>query len=96
MGLSHISLPTGQKSYKAMRDFYAEVLAPIGYKTFMEEEGKFYSMAPKHGAPDFWLHCSGTEFDRFDGDIENRRGATHLAFDASSMKQVDEWHKLAL
>ncbi len=96
MTISHVSLPTGQKHFKEMRDFYAAVLAPLGYQPFMEEEGKFLGMAPKYGAPDFWLHSGDTEFDKFDGNVEKRAGKTHIAFQANSAKAVYDWYKIAV
>jgi hypothetical protein len=96
MTISHVGLPTGQKHFKEMRDFYIAVLAPLGYRVFMEVEGQLVGMAPKYGAPDFWLHSGGTEFDKFDGDVEKRGGKTHLAFQANSIKAVYDWSKVAV
>jgi len=96
MALSHVSLPTGQKHFKEMRDFYVAILAPLGYRVFMEEEDKFLGMAPKYGGPDFWLHCGGTEFDKFDGNVEKRGGRTHVAFQVNGTKAVYDWYKIAV
>jgi hypothetical protein len=95
MPVSHISLPTGKAHDKAMREFYKELLAPLGYKVYLEGEG-FFGMAPKNGGPDFWLHCGGTEFEAFDGNEEKRGGKTHVAFSASSQKAVVDWYKAAM
>jgi hypothetical protein len=96
MPISHVSLPTGPSHYKAMRDFYVSILAPLGYTVFMEKEDEVLGMGPKNAAPDFWLHCGGSELEEFDGDLENRGGKTHVAFQASSAKAVDAWYKLAV
>ena len=96
MPISHISLPTGQKHFKEMRDFYLAVLAPLGYRVFMEEQGQFVGMGPKYGAPDFWLHYGGSEFDKFDGNVEKRDGKTHIAFEVNSTKAVYDWYKIAV
>lgn len=79
-----------------MRDFYVSILAPLGYNVFIEEEGAYLGMAPKNGAPDFWLHCGGTEFDKFDGNVEKRDGKAHVAFQVSSTKDVHNWYKNAV
>jgi hypothetical protein len=95
-GLSHVSLATGTNNYKSMRTLYTKILAPVGYKVFMEEDGVFLGMSPKRGPPDFWLHSGTTEVSTFEGDVEKREGKTHVAFYASSRKQVDEWYKIAM
>ena len=96
MTISHVSLATGQKHFKEMRDFYVSILAPLGYSVFMEEAGKYIGMGPKNAAPDFWLHCGGTEFDKFDGNVEKRDGKTHVAFQAGSVKAVHRWYNNAV
>ena len=80
---------------KAMQDFYVQVLTPLGYSIYFEGEGVF-GMGPKNGNPDFWIHCGGSEFDAFDGNVEKRGGKTHLAFSVSSRKAVDNWYKAAM
>jgi hypothetical protein len=79
-----------------MRDFYVSILKPLGYTIFMEKEDQVIGMAPKYSAPDFWLHCGGTELSKFDGSLETRGGKTHVAFQVGSKSKVDEWHKLAV
>jgi hypothetical protein len=96
MPIAHVSLPTGPKHYKAMRDFYIPILAPLGYSVFMEKEGEVIGFGPKNGGPDFWLHCGGSDFKPFDGDVKKREGKTHVAFEAASQKAVQEWHKIAM
>jgi hypothetical protein len=95
MALHHVSLATGPAHYKEMRDFYLTILKPLGYQSFMEDDLKFLGMAPKYGAPDFWLHCSG-ETKKFDGDLDNRAPATHVAFTAKSRAQVRQWYDVAM
>jgi len=96
MPLSHVSLPTGQSNYKAMRDFYVAILTPLGYKIFMEHENQVLGMGPKNAAPDFWLHCGGTEFEKFGGNVEKRGGKTHIAFLANERCQIDKWYEAAM
>lgn len=96
MPISHVSLPTGQEQYKAMRDFYVAILAPLGYIIFMEKEGEVLGMGPKNANPDFWLHCGHTDFKPFDGNLDKRAGKTHVAFQATSQKAVDDWFKTAM
>lgn len=99
MPLGHVSLATGPKHFKDMRDFYTAVLAPLGYTVFMQEDGKFCGLQINHN-PDFWLHCGGEDFTKLDPSVagidEGRRGRTHVAFSASSRKQVDEWYRHAM
>jgi len=96
MPLSHVSLATGQSNFKAMRDFYVAILTPLGYRVFLEHENQVVGFGPKNAAPDFWLHCGGTEFTKFDGNVEKRGGKTHVAFLASSRGQIDTWYKAAM
>ena len=96
MPVSHVGLTTGSKHYKEMRDFYVTILAPLGYQVFMEEAGTYLGLAPKHGAPDFWLHGSPGESEKFQGDVEKRSGGAHVAFDAKSRQAVDAWYKVAM
>ena len=96
MPLQHVSLPTGPTNFVAMREFYINILKPLGYGIYFEKESEWLGMAPKNGGPDFWLHCGGDDFAKFDGNLEKRGGKTHIAFDASSRKAVDEWYKTAV
>jgi catechol 2,3-dioxygenase-like lactoylglutathione lyase family enzyme len=96
MPVSHVSLPVGQKNFQKMRDFYVQILAPLGYEIFMEKPGQTVGFGPKRGAPDFWLHCGGDEFQPFDGDVEKRGGKTHIAFDVGTVAKVHEWYEAAL
>lgn len=96
MALHHVSLATGPAHYKEMRDFYIAILKPLGYEIFMEKNNEVLGMAPKFGAPDFWLHCGGTEIKKFNGDVEKRPAATHLAFTAKNPAQVRQWYDVAL
>jgi hypothetical protein len=96
MSLTHVSLPTGQNHFKEMRDFYLAALAPLGYGVFMEAEKKFIGMGKKHASPDFWLHCGGIEFEKFDGNVEKMRGKTHVAFMVNSKADVHRWYNAAM
>jgi hypothetical protein len=96
MPVSHVSLPTGQKHFAAMRAFYLTILTPLGYLVFMEKENQVIGFGPKTSGPDFWLHCGGTEFEPFDGDVSNRKGHAHVAFEVSSVAKVKEWYGIAM
>jgi catechol 2,3-dioxygenase-like lactoylglutathione lyase family enzyme len=96
MPIAHVSLPTGPSKYEEMRDFYTAILAPLGYKKFMEIEGKTYGMGPKNGSPDFWIHSGPKEMDAFDGDLVNRGARTHVCFLVNSTREVHEWHAAAV
>lgn len=106
MPLDHVSLPTTPAHHARMRDFYAAVLAPLGYRVFKEQDGRFCGMhAPAACAgPDFWLHCGGSDALLAPADPslsadENRKvlGArTHVAFRAGSRRAVDDWFRTAV
>lgn len=100
MPLGHVSLPTGPSNYKAMRDFYAATLKPLGYTVFLEKEGHVCGFQAYAG-PDFWLHCGGEDFAPVSPDLPpdeslKARGRTHVAFNAASRGQVDEWYRDAV
>jgi hypothetical protein len=108
MPLGHVSLPTGPSHYKEMRDFYKTILKPIGYTVFMEKEGNVCGLHTMMGGPDFWLHCGGEDFPKVVNpasaslaageQVEKKKvgGRTHVGFNVSSRKQVDEWYRNAL
>jgi catechol 2,3-dioxygenase-like lactoylglutathione lyase family enzyme len=95
MTISHISLPTGPKSFQTMKDWYAATLSPLSYTLFMEHEGVVGFRQPRSG-PDLWLHSGPTDYPLFTGDLASRTGKTHLAFEATSEAQVRSWHSNAL
>lgn len=107
MPLSHVSLPTGGPShFQAMRDFYLAILQPLGYTVFKEDVPRFCGMMHPSCGPDFWLHCSGgdgdglTPVDKTLSADDNRKmlggPRTHVAFQAGSKRQVDEWFRNAV
>ncbi|KAK4183529.1 Glyoxalase/Bleomycin resistance protein/Dihydroxybiphenyl dioxygenase [Podospora australis] len=101
MPVNHVSLPTGPSNFKRMREFYLTTLQPIGYKIYKEHDAHFCGMQPALAGPDFWLHCGGEDFVPVDPELsaeENLRtcGRVHVAFDASSRRQVDEWYQNAI
>jgi len=95
MPISHVSLPTGPKNYKAMKEFYTAILAPLNYAVFMEHEGVIGYRQPR-GGPDLWLHAGKEDFALFDGNLDARGGRTHLAFEAKDIAQIKAWHKAAV
>lgn len=54
------------------------------------DNGKTVGMSPKHGAPDFWLHCCAEK------KAGEGRGVAHVAFVAPSKKVVQEFYDAAL
>lgn len=100
MGISHISLATGRSRFAAMRAFYLEALAPLGYVTcFDDEEYGMLGLKPRDGSPDFWLHVGNGEQPDLvleGGDVEKRPGRAHVAFDAESPDLVDSWYQGAV
>lgn len=97
--LNHVSLSVGKLHYECMRDFYRTVLAPLSYSVFMQKEDCFAGFAPKYGGPDFWLHADGSMEPIFDpavDKVDDRKGKTHVAFTASSRRQVDSWYENAM
>ena len=71
MPLSHVSLATGPALFGAMRTFYVESLAVLGYGKYVDvvaaaaagEPGglTLLGLGPAGGAPDFWLHVGHGE-----------------------------------
>jgi catechol 2,3-dioxygenase-like lactoylglutathione lyase family enzyme len=96
MPISHVSLPTGPSNFEEMRAFYLETLAPLGYVVFKEEPPKYCGLGKRTAGPDLWLHCGGDDLKRFDGNLEKRAAAPHIAFEMGSRRQVDEWYARAL
>ncbi|KAL2827365.1 Glyoxalase/Bleomycin resistance protein/Dihydroxybiphenyl dioxygenase [Aspergillus cavernicola] len=99
MSIAHISLPVG-KHFIAMRDFYAAVLKPLGYEMIFGggNTDAMCGMGTKATGPNFFLGLgqnSGT-LTRYDGKMENRVAPIHLAFNATSTEQVDEWYANAM
>lgn len=99
MSISHISLPVGSH-YVAMRDFYAAILKPLGYEILLGNgEGQsFCGLGTKATGPNFWLGLGANSkaLPKYDGKMENRIAPIHIAFNATSQAQVDEWHATAL
>lgn len=105
MPLGHVSLPTTPSTHARMRDFYASILQPLGYKVYKEQALLFCGLGT-HLGPDFWLHCGGDDSDinmkTVDPSLpadENRKrlsGRTHVAFDVGSRGAVDGWYKNAV
>lgn len=95
MPISHVSLPTGPKNYKVVKEFYTATLAPLNYSVFMEHEGVIGFKQPR-GGPELWLHAGKEDLPLFGGDLEKRGGRTHIAFEASSVEQIRVWHETAV
>jgi hypothetical protein len=89
MPVNHVGIAAGPSRFKEIRAFYLKALGPLGYSVYKEQVPQYCGLAPKNGGPDFWLHCGGESAD-------GQRGTTHIAFDATSTKMVDDWFKIAL
>lgn len=105
MGVSHISLATGPSRFAALRTFYLDTLAPLGYTAYVDRPGDgLLGLRPRDGPgpPDFWLHAgNGEQPDAFasgggDFDVAKRPGRAHVAFDAESTEVVDRWFEGAV
>jgi catechol 2,3-dioxygenase-like lactoylglutathione lyase family enzyme len=78
--IAHTTLPVSD--YKEARTFYNAALAPLGYSNNMEYGEAAGFNDGKN--TDFWI------------SKENSVVPTHVAFEASSRKQVEAFHKAAL
>ena len=71
MPISHVSLATGPARFGAMRAFYVESLAVLGYDKYVDVAAPagpgspggltLLGLGPAGGAPDFWLHVGNGE-----------------------------------
>ncbi len=98
MTLNHVGLPLGPADFNKMRDFYLAILRPLGYKVFKEQDAVYCGLQSPTGSPDIWLHCGGQDvsLDPSATTEEKHRGKVHVAFSATSRKQVDEWYRNAV
>jgi catechol 2,3-dioxygenase-like lactoylglutathione lyase family enzyme len=78
--IAHTTLSVGD--YRKAKAFYIEALAPLGYKNNMEYGESAGFNDGKN--TDFWITA------------EKSVVPTHLAFEASSQKQVEAFYKAAL
>ena len=90
MPLSHVGIPVS--NIERSRAFYEAALAPLGMKvtqTFGPDRTESGGTAIGFGGEGeqglFWI-----------GDNEATGEGLHIAFDAASREQVDEFHKAAL
>lgn len=81
--IAHTSLLVGD--YKKAKDFYTKALAPLGYKQTMEYGEAAGFNDQKSTNTDFWIGV-------------NEKGVIpqHVAFEARSKKEVDEFYEAAL
>ena len=112
MPLSHVSLATGPALFGAMRAFYVESLAVLGYGKHVDVAAPggltLLGLGPAGGAPDFWLHVGNGEQTPLPPALANapaaavaenekaRPGRTHVAFEAESRELVDRWFDVAV
>ncbi|KEY70805.1 hypothetical protein S7711_10053 [Stachybotrys chartarum IBT 7711] len=99
MSFSHVSLPVGNH-YIAMRNFYTAALKPLRYEILIGDgEGQqFVGLGTKSTGPHFWLGlgANNKSLPKYDGILKNRLAPFHVAFNATSVEQVDEWYKAAM
>lgn len=99
MSFSHISLPVGNH-YIIMRNFYKSALKPLGYEILAggEEEQQFVGFGTELTGPHFWLGLgtNSKSLSRYDGKLENQIAPFHIAFNVTSIEQVDEWYEAAM
>lgn len=99
MSFSHVSLPVGNH-YHAMRNFYKSCLKSLGYEILAGDgEGQqFVGLGTRSTGPHFWLGlgANNRSLPKYDGLLENRIAPIHVAFNATSTQQVDEWYKAAM
>lgn len=99
MAFSHISLPVGSH-YIAIRNFYTATLKRLGYEIKLSngEGQEFCGLGTNASDPIFWLGLGANNKTqpKYDGNLENRIAPIHLAFDATSPKEVDEWYETAM
>jgi hypothetical protein len=86
MPLAHVSLPVA--SLAESTAFYTALLSPLGYGIYLSLENTV-GMGPKYGAPDFWLH-------RCPEKGKEGVSKTHVAFAASSVKDVKAFYQAGL
>jgi catechol 2,3-dioxygenase-like lactoylglutathione lyase family enzyme len=70
------------RDFERSKKFYLAALAPLGYSVIMEFPGM--CGFGEQGKPDFWIAQS------------DQATPAHVAFAATSRKQVDEFHRAAL
>ncbi|OBT43642.1 hypothetical protein VE00_05220 [Pseudogymnoascus sp. WSF 3629] len=105
MAFSHISLPVGSH-YIAMRNFYTAILKPLSYEIKLGngEGQEFCGLGTNASGPIFYppsklplgLGANNKTLPKYDSNLENRIAPIHLAFDATSPKEVDEWYETAI
>lgn len=98
MPLHHYGLPVGAH-FEVMRDFYIEILKPIGYEIMLQYSGPGYCAFGLPGTnPEFWLGGGRQEdgLKTYGGDMNGRICPIHVAFKAESPEQVDKWYENAM
>jgi catechol 2,3-dioxygenase-like lactoylglutathione lyase family enzyme len=84
--LDHIGVSVSD--FATSRDFYAHALAALGLQKLMEYEdpdGRPQAGFGAGGKPFFWI-----------GGSDRPRGGTHIAFEAESRAEVEEFYKAAI
>lgn len=96
MPFSHVSLPVGDH-YVAMRDFYKDILKPLGYELSKEYGTIACGFGPPTGGPDFWLGGGAKGgLQPYGGTLETRIAPVHVAFAAKNREEVDQWYDVAV
>lgn len=83
-----------------MRNFYTAILKPLGYEIKLGngEGQEFCGLGTNASGPIFWLGLGANNktLSKYDGNLENRIAPIHVAFNATSLKEVDEWYEIAM
>lgn len=85
--ISHVSLGTAQ--YEKALSFYDQVLATVNVARVFEE-AEVPAVAYGRQFPEFWIHAP------YNGEPPTPGNGSHVAFLATSAKQVDEFYAAAI
>jgi catechol 2,3-dioxygenase-like lactoylglutathione lyase family enzyme len=89
--LDHIGITVAD--FDRSRNFYEQVLAPLGYRIVMEVTPEMTGSDARYlgfgtdGKPSFWIGANGNAVTQ---------GGLHIALSASSRSAVDAFHQAAL
>ena len=86
MNIHHVSI--GVRDLNNSKAFYNNILGALGYRPYMEKPGTA-SWKPIQGGAAFWIN------KRSDVITDSNNGS-HIAFEANSQKQVDQFYELAI
>ncbi|GKT89109.1 glyoxalase/bleomycin resistance protein/dioxygenase superfamily protein [Colletotrichum tofieldiae] len=100
MSIDHIGLFVPASIYKETVDWYLTVLAPIGFKKFVEPNE--YACGLGSQRPDFWIACHSVDKANiplhvgFKAETRRAHMLTRGGGGGTDRKAVDEFHKAAI